>query len=89
MRLGGIKFCWSETNKKYQLVKCNQDGVTEFVVAFFDRHKEGYDMRTVGSRFFEVGVDACRVASFAIEFLNKSFGSDFDDGLLDNPLRKN
>lgn len=89
MRLGDIEFCWSETNKKYQLVKRDQEGKTLYVIAFFDRHEEGYDMRTVGSRFFKAGIDAWNVALCAIEFLNKVFDDDTDDKLLDNPLRKN
>jgi hypothetical protein len=39
------------------------------VIAFFDEHKEGYDMRTVGDRFFE-DKEAWVVGKHAIEFLN-------------------
>jgi hypothetical protein len=40
------------------------------VIAFFDKDKEGYyDLRTIGSRFFE-DKDAFIVGKHAIEFLN-------------------
>lgn len=92
LSIRGILFVWSESSKKYQLVKQNEEGKTLFVIAFFDRHKEGYDMRTVGSRFFDAGLDAWRVGMLATHFLNKAFlesrqEEDLDDGLLDNPSR--
>jgi hypothetical protein len=43
-----------------------------YVVAFFDKGKDGYDMRTVGDRFFE-DKDAFVVGKYAIEFLNETF----------------
>jgi hypothetical protein len=42
------------------------------VIAFFDKDKEGYDMRTISSRFFE-DKDAFVVGKYAIEFLNETF----------------
>jgi hypothetical protein len=42
------------------------------VIAFFDKTKEGWDMRTVGNRFFE-DKDAWVVGKHAIEFLNAMF----------------
>jgi hypothetical protein len=42
------------------------------VIAFFDKDKEGYDMRTIGDRFFE-HKDAWVVGKYALEFLNAIF----------------
>ena len=72
MRFRDTEFRWCEFNKKYELVKwykdCNQKELC-YVLAFFDETKEGYDMRTVGDRFFE-DKDAFIVGKHAIEFLN-------------------
>ena len=72
MRFRNIEFRWSTYNKKHELVKWSK--VEErnycYVVAFFDKDKEGYyDLRTVGDRFFE-DKDAWVVGKHAIEFLN-------------------
>jgi hypothetical protein len=42
------------------------------VIALFDKDNEGYNMRTVGDRFFE-DKDAFVVGKYAIEFLNETF----------------
>jgi hypothetical protein len=72
MRFRNIEFRWSEFNKKYELVSwykdCNQKELC-YVVAFFDQNKEGYDMRTIGTRFFE-DKDAWVVGKYGLEFLN-------------------
>ena len=74
MRFRDIEFLWSKTNNKYELVKWNKPPYdnTSYVLAFFDETKEGYDMRTVGNRFFE-DKDAWVVGKHAIEFLNAIF----------------
>jgi hypothetical protein len=76
MRFRNIEFRWSTCNKKHELVKWfqNYGSVEEhcYVIAFFDKTKEGYDMRTVGDRFFE-DKDAWVVGKHAIEFLNAMF----------------
>lgn len=76
MRFRDIEFRWSNTNNKYELVQWYKSTApsqenNEFccVIAFFDETKEGYDMRTIGSRFFE-NKDAWIVGKHAIEFLN-------------------
>ena len=75
MRFRDVEFRWSKGNNKYELIKwykdCNQK---EFccVIAFFDETKEGYDMRTVGDRFFE-DKDAWFVGKHALAFLNDMF----------------
>ena len=54
MRFRNIEFRWSKGNNKYELVKWyknDNDGENCYVVAFFDKDKEGYDLRTIGSRF--------------------------------------
>ena len=67
MRKGDIEFRWSNTNKSHELVKWNQ--TTCSVIAFFQKTKEGYDMKTVGDRFF-LDHDAWFVAKHALSFLN-------------------
>jgi hypothetical protein len=42
------------------------------VIAFFDKDKEGYSMRTIGDRFFE-DKDAWVVGKYGLEFLNAIF----------------
>jgi hypothetical protein len=74
MRFRNIEFRWSTYNKKHELVKWYK--VEErnycYVVALFDKDNEGYNMRTVGDRFFE-DKDAFVVGKHAIEFLNAIF----------------
>ena len=74
MRFRNIEFRWSTYNKKHELVKWYkvEDRNYCYVVAFFDKTKEGYDMRTISSRFFE-DKDAFVVGKYAIEFLNEIF----------------
>ena len=72
MRLNKIGFQWGETNQKYELVSFHDDGKTHHVIAFFERHREGYDMRTVSDRFF-ADHDAWIVAKHAMAFLEAVF----------------
>jgi len=75
MRFRDVEFRWSEFNKKHELVRWYKDSNDKelcYVVAFFDETKEGYDMRTVGDRFFE-DKDSFIVGKHAIEFLNAMF----------------
>jgi hypothetical protein len=74
MRFRDVEFRWCKTNNKYELVKWNQPPHEDtcYVLAFFDETKDGYDMRTVGDRFFE-DKDAFIVGKHAIEFLNAMF----------------
>jgi hypothetical protein len=72
MRFRDVEFRWSEFNKKYELVKWYKDSSDKelcYVLAFFDETKEGYDMRTVGDRFFE-DKDAWVVGKHGLAFLN-------------------
>jgi len=48
----GLEFGWSEGNQKWELCQIMDMG-GKIVIAFFDSNSEGYDMRTVGARFFE------------------------------------
>jgi len=74
MRFRNIEFRWSTYNKKHELVKWYK--VEErnycYVIALFDKDNEGYNMRTIGDRFFE-DKDAWVVGKHAIEFLNAIF----------------
>ena len=74
MRFRNIEFRWSKYNNKYELVKWNEspNSDTCYVIAFFDKGKEGYDMRTIGDRFFE-DKDAWVVGKYGLEFLNAIF----------------
>ena len=76
MRFRDIEFRWSKCNNKYELVKWNQrNGSVEetcYVIAFFDKEKECYNMRTIGDRFFE-DKDAWVVGKYGLEFLNAIF----------------
>ena len=76
MRFRDIEFRWSKFNNKYELVKWYQSNGSGqencYVIAFFDKSKEGYDLRTIGSRFFE-DKDAFIVGKYALEFLNAIF----------------
>ena len=89
MKFRNIEFRWSETNNKYELVQwykgpqIKETGTYEIkdyccVVAFFDKGKEGYDMRTVGDRFFS-DKDAWVVGKYALEFLNAIFQIEKDE----------
>jgi len=89
MKFRNIEFRWSETNNKYELIQLyrasqiKETGTYEFkdccfVVAFFDKGKEGYDMRTVGDRFFS-DKDAWVVGKHAIQFLNAIFQIEKDE----------
>ena len=71
MRLNNIEFRWSEVNRSYELVKW-QESKTCYAIAFFHKHKEGYDMKTVGDRFFK-DHDAWIVGKHALSFLNNIF----------------
>jgi len=74
MRFRNIEFRWSKGNNKYELVRwySHNSGESCCVVAFFDRNKEGYDMRTIGDSFFD-DKDAWIVGKFALGFLNEIF----------------
>lgn len=75
MRFRDIEFRWSKINNKYELIKWCKDSTDKefcYVIAFFDETKEGYDMRTVGDRFFE-DKDAWFVGKYGLEFLNAMF----------------
>ena len=89
MRFRNIEFRWSVVNNKYELIKWYKDWQIQetgtyknkefcYVIAFFDKDKEGYDMRTVGDRFFE-DKDAWVVGKYALEFLNAIFQIEQDE----------
>jgi hypothetical protein len=81
MRFRNIEFRWCKVNNKYELVKWYKDYNQKdycCVIAFFDKDKEGYDMRTIGNRFFE-DTDAWVVGKYALEFLNAIFQIEQDE----------
>ena len=89
MRFRNIEFRWGETNNKYELIQwykihqIEETGTYEqkehcCVIAFFDKTKEGYDMRTIGNRFFE-DKDDWVVGKYGLEFLNAIFEIENDE----------
>ena len=80
MRFRNIEFRWSTYNKKHEIVKwyklkvdgCEEERNYSYVVAFFDKTNSGWDMRTVGDRFFE-DKDAWVVGKSAMSFLQDTF----------------
>jgi hypothetical protein len=74
MRFRNIEFRWCEVNNKYELVRWHKCEGKEYcyVIAFFNKGKEYYDMWTIGDRFFE-DKDAWVVGKYALEFLNAIF----------------
>jgi hypothetical protein len=76
MRFRNIEFRWSKCNNTYELVKWYQSNGSGkencYVIAFFDKDKECYNMRTIGDRFFE-DKDAWVVGKYGLEFLNEIF----------------
>ena len=76
MRFRNIEFRWCELNEKYELVKWHRDNGSQkeycYVIAFFNKGKEYYDMWTIGDRFFE-DKDAWVVGKYALGFLNAIF----------------
>ena len=82
MRFRDIEFRWSKCNNKYELVKWYQSNGSGqencYVIAFFDKDKEYYNMRTIGAGFFE-DKDAWVVGKYALEFLNAIFQIEQDE----------
>lgn len=67
---GECEFVYSETNQKWELCAYLDNG-GKYVIAFFDKESEGYDMRTVGNRFFNH--DSFEIAKKGMEFLEMLF----------------
>jgi hypothetical protein len=74
MRFRNVEFRWCKMNNKYELVRWHEYEGKEYcyVIAFFDKDKECYNMRTIGDRFFE-DKDAWVVGKYGLEFLNEVF----------------
>ena len=75
MKFRNVEFRLSKFNEKYELVKWYKNdigGVNCYTLALFEKGKEGWDMRTVGDRFFE-DKDAWVVGKYGLEFLNEIF----------------
>jgi len=81
MRFRKVEFRWSKYNNKYELVRWYEDSIDKemcYTIAVFDKDKEGYDMRTIGNRFFE-DKDAWVVGKYGLEFLNAIFQIEQDE----------
>ena len=75
MRFRNVEFRWCKFNEKYELVKWyknNIGGINCYTLALFEKGKEGWDMRTIGDRFFE-DKDAWVVGKSAMSFLQGTF----------------
>lgn len=73
MRLGNIEFRYSKSNEKHELVQwLPPDERICIVIAFFVKHKEGYDMKIINDRFFQDD-HAWIVGKHAFAFLNATF----------------
>jgi len=69
---GDIEFIYSHINKRHELHtrRMKPDGeYARQTIAYFTEHREGYDMTTIGQRFF-IDDDAWIVAKHALEFLD-------------------
>ncbi|MEA1980882.1 MAG: hypothetical protein U9N54_07910 [candidate division Zixibacteria bacterium] len=58
-RIDNIEFRWSNYNKKYELVQWkkwgdHENGEFRFVLAFYNKGSEGYEISFVGDRPFKV-----------------------------------
>ena len=67
---GELEFIYSEANKMWEICAFLDNG-GKYVIAFFEKDKEGYEMRTVGNRFFNH--DSFNIGKKAIEFLDMLF----------------
>jgi hypothetical protein len=74
-----FEFMLSDTNDGYEIVEWDDAHKFCWVVAFFDKASEGYDMRTVGSRFTDADYDAFELAQMAFDWLAEhEEGDDVD-----------
>ena len=81
MRFRKVEFRWSKYNNKYELVRWYEDSIDKemcYTIAVFDQNKDGYDMRTIGNRFFE-DKDAWVVGKYGLEVLNAIFQIEQDE----------
>ena len=81
MRFRNVEFRWCKFNEKYELVKWyknNIGGINCYTLALFEKGKEGWDMRTIGDRFFE-DKDAWVVGKSAMSFLQDTFQIEKDE----------
>lgn len=79
MRLNDIEFRYSETNKRYELIQWVSRDIPNrpfcISIAYFERTSDGYDMITVGDRFFQ-DEDAWKIGQVAMQFMNVLFKED-------------
>lgn len=74
MRLGDIEFRCGPPNDKPKLIRWHKPRRCA-VIAFFEKGSEGYDMLTVGERFFK-DENAWIVGKHALAFLNAVFAHE-------------
>ena len=79
LKRGRFDFLWSDTNDAYEIVEWDYDNQHCWVVAFFDKTSERYDMRTVGPRFTDADHDAFELAQMAFNWLAENERDDDDD----------
>lgn len=81
MRQGNIEFKWGAINKAWELLEYYKDPSDKeycIVIAFFEKDSEGYYMKTVGNRYFNVKDEKALnlVAKTAMYFLTEKFKED-------------
>ena len=83
LRAGPIEFRWSEGNQKYELLQWypwQEGGEHCCVIAFLDRTKEGFDMRTVGHRYHDALAawpeEVMAVTSYDFDLLQARFKAE-------------
>jgi hypothetical protein len=85
LRVENIEFRWSETNKSFELIQWMQNSDTTlpdycFVIAFFDKTKDRYDMRTVGARYVNALIQDTEavkiVTQYAFEIIEARFRAE-------------
>jgi len=78
-QVNDLKFLYSDTNQKWEIVQVSDSGST-FVIMFFDKGSEGYNIRFVGKRPFEYTDPAVlwSLMRYADRFLEAEFNLEED-----------
>lgn len=71
IRLGNFGVRWSSFNMGYEFVRYEGNTESHYVIAFYRETSEGYDLRTVGDRFWQHGTDSMILAGAFMETLTK------------------
>lgn len=95
LRVNNIEFRWSDTNQKFEMIQWEERQIQNmpeycYVIAFFEKCKEGYDMKTVGARYVEALVQNSEVVKivsvYAFYILKAIFLTE--EAIKENKLHK-